>query len=375
MKKGITMTDLSGLMAPYFGEIQEAIDRVVRSGIYVGGREVSEFEEEWAGYLGVKHAIGTGNGTDALAVALRSLGIGSGDRVATVSLSAVATVAAIEMVGAFPVWVEVDFSTKTMSVDSLETVLESYSRTPTPVKAIVPVHLYGHPADMPQIMRLAGKYGCLVVEDCAQAHGASIGDGKCGSFGHMSAFSFYPTKNLGCLGDGGAVCTDDEDLATRARMIAQYGWKARNQSELPGMNSRLDPVQAAVLRVRLRNLDHENIRRRELAKRYSAALGITSLTLPDAAADCYHVFHLYAVQAVERDALMRHLSMDGIESQVHYPTPIHLQAAYKGRCLEGADDLSITESICSRVLSLPVNPSLSDGDVERVIASVTSFRF
>lgn len=373
MKERVAMTDFPALMAPYKGEIQDAIERVVRSGLYVGGREVAAFEEEWAAFLGVGHAVGVGNGTDAIAVALRTLGIGPGDRVATVSLSAVATAAAIEMVGAVPVWVEVDPSAMTMSVDSLERVLEAHSRTPTPVRAVVPVHLYGHPADMHGIMRLADTYGCKVVEDCAQAHGASIGSQMCGSFGHMSAFSFYPTKNLGCLGDGGAVCTHDDESASRARMIAQYGWRERNRSDLPGVNSRLDPVQASILSVRLRHLPNENGRRQAIADTYARSLASLGLGLPRVAEGCRHVFHLYAVQTGVREALIRHLSDAGVETQVHYPVPIHLQNAYRGRCTEGEQDLSFTERVCLRVLSLPVHPALSDEDVERVVQAVSTF--
>jgi dTDP-4-amino-4,6-dideoxygalactose transaminase len=371
MPQKIPMTDLPRLMTPYIGEVQAAIDRVLRSGQYVGGAEVAAFEREWAAFSGTRHAIGSGNGTDALAVALRALGIGPGDRVATVSLTAGATVAAVEMACAVPVWVEVEADTLTMSPQSLERVLHAHARTAHPVKAVIPVHLYGRPADMPEILRLADRYRCQVVEDCAQAHGASIGGHPCGSFGHFSAFSFYPTKNLGCVGDGGALCTQDDRLAYQARLVAQYGWEERNHSLLPGVNTRLDPVQAAILRVRLRHLAHENDRRRDIAARYVRALPPTLPAQRPGTADIRHVYHQFVIRPPDRDALVQRLALAGIESQVHYPVPVHRQAAYHGRCREGEPDLGLTETICRQVLSVPVHPALDDHEVGQVLLALT----
>jgi len=373
MRPDIPMTDLPRLMSPYMDEVRAAIDRVVRSGLYIGGQEVARFEGRWAGFTGLRNTIGTGNGTDALAIALRALGIGSGDKVATVSLTAVATVAAIEMVGAVPVWVDVDAVTMTMSASSLERVLDGCAAMSSPIRAVVPVHLYGHPADMPSIMQLAGKHGCYVIEDCSQAHGASIRGSACGGFGHFSAYSFYPTKNLGCLGDGGALCTDDDTLAASARMSAQYGWRVRDRSEVPGVNSRLDPIQAAVLNVRLDHLSSENARRREIARQYDRGMPVPHLTLPVESEGCRHVYHQYVVRTAYRGELIRHMSSAGIFPQIHYPFPVHQQPAYAARCREGEPDLSLTDELCGQVLSIPVHPAMDDQEVGRVIDAMQTF--
>jgi len=344
-------------------EIEDAVARVLESGWYILGKEVTAFEEEFAAYIGVRHAIGAASGTDALELALRACGIGHGDAVITVSHTAVATVAAIELAGATPVLVDIDPATYTMDPGSLESTLTELMRRPSPSvgrpKAIIPVHLYGHPADMPAIMSIAQRYDLAVIEDCAQSHGAVLGGGKTGAWGRMSAFSFYPTKNLGALGDGGMVVTDDADLAERARLLREYGWRERYISEMQGMNTRLDELQAAILRVKLRYLDEENEKRRKLAQRYDSLLADTALTLPLTRPDAVHVYHQYVVRSGRRDALRAHLRERGIGTLIHYPAPVHLQPAYRDR-LPTAASLQQTQEAVRQILSLPIFPELSE---------------
>ncbi len=358
-------------------EIDQAIHRVLDSGVYILGEEVAAFEQELARYLGVRYAIGVGCGTDALHLALRACAIGSGDAVMTVSHTAVATVAAIELAGATPLLVDIDPRTFTMDPNSLEDAIRRHSVGPQSgvggrLRAIIPVHLYGHPADMPAIMDIARRYSLYVIEDCAQSHGAAIGGRKTGTWGHMAAFSFYPTKNLGALGDGGALVTNDPRLHDRARQLREYGWRERYISHLPGMNTRLDELHAAVLRVKLQYLDEENARRRQLARRYHTLLADTSLTLPLTATDVLHVYHQYVVRSLQRDALRSHLSQHGIGTLVHYPLPVHLQPAYRGRIPELAS-LRRTELIVPQVLSMPMHPQLDETRVRTISQYITSW--
>lgn len=281
------------------------------------------------------------NGTDALRLALESAGVRPGDRVATVSHTAVATVAAIELAGAVPVLVDIDPATFTIDVNQLKKLRN--------IRAIVPVHLYGHPANMRAIL----EHGAPVIEDCAQSHGASIDGRKTGTFGAAAAFSFYPTKNLGALGDGGAIATNDSKIAERARLLREYGWRERYVSEIRGVNSRLDALQSAILRVKLRHLDAENARRREIAAEYSSALANSGLKLPADAPG--HVYHQYVIRSTERDALRAKLAAQGIGTLIHYPVPVHLQPAYV-HLQRGA--MQQTESAAREVLSLPMYPEL-----------------
>lgn len=347
-------------------EIDRALSGALENGRYILGPEVERFESEFAAYLGARHAIGVGSGTEALHLALRALGIGPGDRVITVSHTAVATVAAIELAGATPVLVDIDARSYTMDPNQLEAAL---NRTGG-IKAVIPVHLYGRPASLPEILALSRKHGLKVIEDCCQSHGAEIEGRITGTWGDMAAFSFYPTKNLGALGDGGAVVTNDTLLAERVRLLREYGWKERYISSLQGMNSRLDEVQAAVLRVKLRFLDKENERRQSLAAMYSGKLAGSNLGLPESGQEGAHVFHQYVVRAARRDRLRDQLSSAGIGTLVHYPVPIHLQPAYRGRIAVGAGGLAETEKACGEILSLPMHPHLSDEDVHRVIAAL-----
>ncbi len=344
--------------------IVSAIQRVLDGGWYILGQEVEAFEREFAAYIGVAHGIGVASGTDAVLLALRAAGVGAGDAVVTVSHTAVATVAAIELAGAIPVLVDVDPETFTMDVQALEAALELRPG----VKAIVAVHLYGHPADMPRILEIASRYGAAVVEDCAQSHGASIEGRKTGAWGNVAAFSFYPTKNLGALGDGGAIVTNDAGIADRARILRQYGWRTRYVSDVAGLNSRLDEMQAAILRVKLPHLDIENNKRREIAARYDRALASSPLRLPVAKPNVHHVYHQYTVRYDRRDSLQAALKTAGVGTAVLYPQPVHRQGAYSGRLPQS--NLVHTEKICREILCLPMHPHLRDDEVQTVIDAV-----
>ena len=346
-------------------DIDAAVRRVLEGGWYILGPEVTAFEKEFAAAMDVTQAIGVGSGTEALHLALRACGVGPGDAVFTVSQTAVATVAAIELAGATPVLVDIDPRTYTLDANRLEDTLRAWSGSARP-RAVVPVHLYGHPADMPGIMSVARRYDLRVIEDCAQAHGAALDGRKAGTWGDVAAFSFYPTKNLGALGDGGAVLTNASALAERIRLLREYGWRERYVSDMPGMNSRLDEVQAAVLRVKLRHLEQENSRRRELASTYHRLLCATSLRLPHEANRAKHIYHLYVVRSKHREQLRDSLREDGIGTAIHYPVPVHLQPAYRSRIAIGAGGLHETEQACREILSLPMYPELTDEQVRSV---------
>jgi dTDP-4-amino-4,6-dideoxygalactose transaminase len=350
--------------AAHRAEIDQAVRRALESGMYILGQEVARFEEEFARYLGARHAVGVGSGTDALHIALRGCGVGPGDTVLTVSHTAVATVAAIELAGAHAQLIDIDPATATIDTNGLEAVIKAPPSHR--IKAIIPVHLYGHPADMPAIMGIAERYGLTVIEDCAQSHGAALGDRKTGTWGHVAAFSFYPTKNLGALGDGGAVVTNDPRLAERIRGLREYGWRERYVSDFPGLNTRLDELQAAVLRVKLRYLDEENARRRDLARLYDAALAGTPVTMPSSKMGASHAYHQYVVRSDRRDDLRAFLKANDVGTLIHYPVPVHLQPAYRGRVVPDRTGLPETEAICRRILSLPMHPQLTDAEVKDV---------
>lgn len=345
-------------------EIDRAVQTVLEAGWYILGHEVARFEAEFAAYLGVAEGIGVGNGTDALQLALRACGIGDGDTVITVSHTAVATVCAIQLSGATPLLVDVDSATFTIDLNRVEDALRSSAASH--VRAIIPVHLYGHPADMSGIMEIAGRHNLYVIEDCAQAHGATWREKRVGSFGHFGAFSFYPTKNVGALGDGGALVTNHPDLAKKARELRQYGWKERYVSDSHGMNTRLDELQAAILRVKLRYLDQENGRRRQIADLYTRLLSVAELLLPSESAGAGHVYHQYVVRNQKRDELKRLLKQHSVETAILYPLPVHLQRGYIDTVKVGAGGLSETEKTCQEILSLPLYPELTDGQISRV---------
>jgi len=366
MALNIPQADPRANFLAHRAEIETAIAEVLVSGSYILGRQVAAFEQEFASYLGASYGIGISSGTDALHVALRACRIGPGDTVITVSHTAVATVAAIELAGAAPALVDVDPKTFTLDPECLESVLRlEAGRRP---RAVIPVHLYGHPADMPAIMDIARRFGLLVIEDCAQSHGAVIQGKKVGTWGDIAAFSFYPTKNLGALGDAGIVITSEPELADRARILREYGWRERYVSEAPGMNTRLDEVQAAVLRVKLRYLEAENAKRRQLAGFYQTALGQSALILPVEQQGCFHVYHQYVVRSQRRDALRTYLRGEGIGTLVHYPVPIHRQPAYQGRVR--AHSMDRTEDLVRQLLSLPMFPELTDEHAAAVATTI-----
>jgi dTDP-4-amino-4,6-dideoxygalactose transaminase len=343
---------------------------VLRAGRYILGDETGAFERQFAHYIGVPFAVGMGNGTEALHLALSALGIGPGDEVITVSHTAVATVAAVEMSGATPVLVDIHPESYTMDAALLEKARSDRS------KAIVPVHLYGQPCDLEQITSFAKTHDLFVVEDCAQSHGAFYRGRRTGSWGHAAAFSFYPTKNLGALGDGGAITTRDPSLNEKLRALRQYGWDDSRISQRPGWNSRLDELQAGVLRVKLSRLEETNQRRIRIARAYHESLSrIPDLILPSPTPGATHVYHQYVVRCTDpsvRDHLMAHLSEQGIQTAVHYPVPVHLQPAYAHR-LPGSQFLPVTEKVCPRILSLPLFPELTDEEIGRVATSIATF--
>jgi hypothetical protein len=347
-------------------EVAAALLGVVDSGWYVLGSEVRRFEEEFAKYFHVGSAVGVANGTDALALALHSLGVGNGDRVATVSHTAVATVAAIEIAGARPVLVEIDPETYTMSLDSLARTMGKFDS----IKAVIAVHLYGSPADMDGISQIARAHGAFVIEDCSQAHGATL-HGQCvGSMSDIATFSFYPTKNLGALGDGGMIVSGNLELTRLVHMLREYGWARRYVSEIPGVNSRLDELQAAILRIRLRHLDAGNRRRAAIAAAYDRGFADLKLILPKTRPGATHVYHQYVMRHPERDGFQQRLREKGVGTNVHYPVPVHCQPAYASRCEVDPEGLGITETIANQVISLPMYPELSDEAVSAVIGAV-----
>ncbi|MDB5408209.1 MAG: erythromycin biosynthesis sensory transduction protein EryC1 [Rhodospirillales bacterium] len=351
--------------------IDAAIARVLASGWYILGDETSSFEAEFAAAMGCRHGIGVGNGTDALILALRALGIGAGQSVATVSHTAVATVAAIETAGARPLLIDIDPATYTMDPQALEQALAAPPPGGAGIAAILPVHLYGQAADLTPLCRLAQRYRIPLIEDCAQAHGASFEGRPVGSFGDIACFSFYPTKNLGALGDGGALTTSDDRLAAEIRAIREYGWRgSRYVSERTGVNSRLDELQAAILRAKLGHLAADNDRRSAIASRYDAGLAGLDLALPSRGPGRSHVFHQYVVRSRRRDALRESLQEAGIGTNIHYPVPIHLQPAYRDRLASGPSGLAQTERAAGEILSLPMFPQLSDAQIERTIAAL-----
>ena len=345
-------------------DIDNAVQSVLESGWYILGEEVSEFESEFAGYIGVDFGVAVGSGTDALQVSFRACGIKPGDAIITVSHTAVATVCAIQLCGAIPVLIDIDRATFTMDLNCLEDTLKSHGRDT--IKAIVPVHLYGHPVDMGSVMDIARRYNVYVIEDCAQAHGARWQQRKVGSFGHFGAFSFYPTKNMGALGDGGALVTADSGLANKARMLRQYGWRERYVSEMSGMNSRLDELQAAILRVKLRSLDQGNHRRRAIARVYDRSLSKSDLVLPNESEGATHVYHQYVIRSKKRDQLRSFLRQNSVETAVLYPQPVHLQQGYRDSVVVGSGRLLETEKACAEILSLPIYPELDDDQVSSV---------
>ncbi len=353
-------------------EIDAAVARALDSGWYILGKEGEAFEREFAEWLGTTRAVGCANGTDALALILRGLGIGEGCTVATVSHTAVATVAAIEMVGATPLLLDIDPDTFTMDPDELVAVLEDPPPGLPPIKAAIVVHLYGQAAELGPMLAACRANGVALIEDCAQAHGARLGGQKLGTLGTAAAFSLYPTKNLGALGDGGVLATDDFELAERIAAIRQYGWKERYISSMVGINSRLDELQAAILRVRLPVLDAGNARRRAIAGAYDVALADGPIAPPVRRPGAEHVFHQYVMRVTNRAEVQAKLKAMGVGTGVHYPAPVHLQSAYQGRVPMGPAGCVETARAAQEVLSLPMYPELTGAQIGQVCEALRS---
>jgi dTDP-4-amino-4,6-dideoxygalactose transaminase len=355
-------------------EILSATKKVYEKGRFILGEEVLAFEKEFARYCGVQYGVGVGSGTDALFLALKAAGIGEGDGVVTVANSFIATALAISSTGAKPLFVDIDPGTYTMDPDKLELFLkrEKAKKEGQKIKAVLPVHLYGHPAEMDSIMEIANRYGLIVIEDACQAHGAKYGGRKVGSFGALGCFSYYPTKNLGGYGDGGMVVTHHKKYAEKLRLLRSYGEKKRYHHVLKGVNSRLDEVQAAMLRVKLEYLDQWNEERRKNAEIYTEVLAPLGVVCPIEKAAARHVYHLYVIRIKKRDALQAFLKKKGIETLIHYPRPIHLQKAYEELGYRKGD-LPLTKQSCRKILSLPFFPGMTPSEMKEVAEAIQYF--
>lgn len=347
-------------------EIDDAIGRVLNVGRFILGTEVEAFEAEFSSYCGVKNAIGVASGTDALTLSLLACDIGHGDEVIIPSHTAVAVIVAVEATGARPILVDINLQDYTIAPEAIVRAITPRTR------AVVPVHLYGQPAEMYSILQIAHQYGLFVIEDCAQSHGAFYRGRRVGTWGDLAAFSFYPTKNLGAFGDGGMVVTGDEKLAQRVRLLRQYGWEERYVSFSRGVNSRLDELQAAVLRVKLRHLDDWNQQRIELARQYQERLAGLAFVSPSFLVDRQSVFHQYVIRHPYRDRLKEYLEKFGIQALIHYPVPIHLQPAYFDLGY-GLGDFPNSEIAAREVLSLPIFPEMTEKMLFTVCSMVQDF--
>ncbi len=360
----ILINDLERHTRAVDSEVREAIDRVVARGWFVLGEECAAFEREFAAYCGTARCVAVGNGTDALELALRALGLGPGRRIATVANAGFYATTAIRQVGAEPVFVDVLEADRLMDLSAL-------ARIAGDIDAVVLTHLFGTMHDAVEARRIADRAGIPLIEDCAQAHGARRDGRAAGSVGHVACFSFYPTKNLGALGDGGAVTTGDSDLASRLSSLRQYGWSSKYRVELPeGRNSRLDEIQAAVLRAKLPHLDGWNERRREIARRYGEGIRNDRVSCPTPGG-AESVAHLYVVETPDPGSLRTHLAAADISSDVHYPIPDHLQPALAG--LREWPPLPVTERLATRILTLPCYPELTDAELDRVVERVNAW--
>lgn len=362
----VPFVDLAAQYRTIEGEINEATSRVIQQTDFILGREVGLFEEEFAAFCEAKYAVGVDSGTSALELTLRAFDIGPGDEVITAANSFIASALAISHVGATPILVDVDPNTYTVDLSAIERAI-----TPR-TKAVLPVHLYGHPANMDPIRQLAHKHGLVVIEDACQAHGTRYKGKRAGSLGHAAAFSFYPGKNLGAYGDGGMVVTNDPEVARRLEMLRNYGQKEKYQHLFRGYNRRLDTLQAAVLRVKLKYLEEWNAARRRNAALYHKFLDGCGVVLPNEVAGAESVWHLYVIRAEQRDALREHLISRGINAGIHYPIPIHLQPAYRDLGHKRGD-FPVTESCAHQVLSLPMYAEVTRDQIEYVARAVGDF--
>ncbi|OIO14737.1 hypothetical protein AUJ73_01765 [Candidatus Gottesmanbacteria bacterium CG1_02_37_22] len=352
-------------------ELDEAIEKVIESGIFILGPEVEKFEKEFAKYIGVKYAVGVASGTDAISLALLSIGVGQDDEV-ILPANAYPSVFALSAIGAVPRLVDIDPHTYNIDHTKIEKVISKKT------KAILPVHLYGQPAQIDEIIRIGSKHGLTVVEDCAQAHGAlcRVREGvyrKAGSFGRLSCFSFYPTKNLGCFGDGGMLVTDDPDIYAKLKLLRMYGEEERYKSVILGRNSRLDELQAAILRMKLKYLDAWNKRRREIAEIYFHNLdNLEGLVINKEKDDVKHIYHLFTIMTEKRDELKNFLLKRGIQTAIHYPSSIHLESSYKFLGY-GKGVFPESEKVSREILSLPMYPELTDKEVIKICKEIKAF--
>ena len=366
MVEEIPLTRLDNADPVLMEELLETVRRVAIQAAFTLGPEVEAFEAEYASYCGTQHAIGISSGTDALALVLRALDIGPGDEVLVPANSFIATAEAVTLVGATPRFVDVDSATALVTADVVEAAVGARTR------AVIPVHLYGRTVELDPIVALARDHGIAVIEDACQAHGAVLGDRRAGSIGDAGCFSFYPAKNLGAWGDGGAVVTNEKALADRVRLLRAHGERKRYHHELIGMTGRLDGLQAAILRVKLRRLDDWNEGRRRVGAALSEALIDSPVTRPaPVAADGDHVFHQFVVQTDQRERLREHLSSAGIATAIHYPVPIHETPAYTANGAQPS--LPVTEQHARRILSLPMHPTMSDEEITRIASAVRDF--
>jgi len=362
----IPILDLTQQYKQLQPKIEKAVLEVLASGSYILGKNVQSLEKEIAEYCGTKKALGLANGTDALHLALRALDIGPGDEVITVAFTFMATAGAIGLVGAKPVFIDIDPTTYNMDVNK---IIEKI--TPK-TKAIIPVHIYGQPADMNPILEIAKKYDLFVIEDCAQAIGASYKSKKAGSFGDIGCFSFFPTKNLGAFGDGGMVTTNSDYIADRIVSLRNHGGRIRYYHEELGMNSRLDEIQAAILRVKFEYLDKWNSRRREIAYKYNELLkDVDEIITPKELADTCCVYHQYTLQVPDRDIIFESLKQKGVMAMIYYPVPLHIQEVHKYLGMQEGS-LPVTEALAKKVISLPIFPEITENQINQVIQAVKS---
>ncbi len=361
----VPFTDLKAHHAPIKEELCRAFEKIIDSGEFTGGPFVAKFEKDFAAYCGTRHSVGVGSGTDALRLTLAAMGVGPGDEVITVPMSFIATAEAISLTGAKPVFVDIDPATYTMNPDLLRKALSRKT------KVIVPVQLFGQAADMEPILAFARDHGLRLIEDAAQSHGAEYGGRKIGSLGDAGCFSFYPAKNLGAIGEAGAVVTDDDTLAEKIRTLRDHGQSRKHHHSMIGWNGRMDEIQGAALSTKLRYLDSGNAARRRHAAEYARLLsGVEGIVLPVIGRNRSHIFHIHAIRSADRGNLMRVLDERGIGYGIHYPTPIHLQPAYQFLGHQrGA--FPVSENCADTFLSLPVFPELAQAQIETVAAAVT----
>lgn len=358
----IKFLDLHKINERYRNEIDSRIKNVLDSGWYLLGKENEEFSKNFAQYCGAKYAIGVANGLDALKLSIMALGFGNGDEIIVPSNTYIASILAISQCGCKPVLVEPDITTYNINPDLIENAVTSKT------KAILVVHLYGQAADMTKINKIAEKYNLKVIEDAAQAHGASHNGVRTGNLGHIAGFSFYPGKNLGCVGDGGAVTTNDEELYNKVKALRNYGSHKKYENLYIGLNSRLDELQAGILDVKLKYLDNDNKYRRKVAKYYIENIKNKKIILPNYSEE--HVYHIFAVRTENRNELQNYLKENGIETLIHYPIPPHQQVCYKGQL---GENYPVSEQIHSSILSLPISQVIENEEVEKIVEVINKF--